>query len=151
MYVTCACGWHMDGPNFSTVQRSHWECDGGLLRSGGLPIVILISSWGPLLAVSTDLLQHSGDIWSRPVTVNHPDTEHNVSTNTTETDYNGVSVRVYTPISSLLLVDQCSALQVMLGVKQTGKGALTAFTEVIWGLYRLMSNRQKEANRRTVL
>lgn len=66
----CVCTWLVNvcvtnaGLNFSSVQRSHWERDGGLLRSGGLPIVALTSGRSPLLTVSTDLLQHTGDIWS---------------------------------------------------------------------------------------
>lgn len=110
----CVCTWLVHvcvtnaGLNFSNVQRSHWEHDGGLLRSGGLPIVVLTSGRILLFTVSTDLLQHTGDIWSSPATVNHPDTarlEHIVSTNPTQTDLNRVSVRVYLAVSSWLWVD----------------------------------------------
>lgn len=62
------------GFNFSSVQRSHWECDECLLRAGGLPIVGLSSGRPPLLTVCSDLLQHTEEIWSNTARVNHPDT-----------------------------------------------------------------------------
>lgn len=48
--------------NLSGVQRSYWEHDGGPLRWGGLPIVVLTSGRILLFTVATDLLQHTGDI-----------------------------------------------------------------------------------------
>lgn len=82
------------GFKFSSVQRSHWECDGGLLGTQDSPIVSLTSGQ---LTISTHLLQRMGRIWSRPATVKHPDTarlQHIVSTNTTQTGSNSsVSVK----------------------------------------------------------
>lgn len=74
---------------------------------GGLPIVVLTSGRILLLAVAADLLQRAGDIWSRPATVNHPDTagrEHIVLTNQTRTDYSSMSVGGWGGLSGCFLL-----------------------------------------------
>lgn len=112
------------GLNFSAIQRSHCEYNGGLLRLGVSPIVVLTSGRSLLFTVSTDLPQHTGDIWSSPATVNHPDTaslEHILPANTTWTHYNSVSVGVSLAASSLL-TELSSEPQGMLGVKQRERG-----------------------------
>lgn len=76
--IKCVCTWlvHECGKclNSFSAQGTHWECNGGPLRSGGLPIVVLPSGRTLLLTVCTDFLQHTGSIWSSPATVNLPDT-----------------------------------------------------------------------------
>lgn len=70
---------------------TQWECD------GGPPSLYL--------QVASYFIQPARHIWSRPVTVNPPDTarlEHIFPTNMTQTEYNGVSVRDYPTVSSLL-------------------------------------------------
>lgn len=64
MYVleTCVCVCVTNArPDFTGFQKSE-GCDGRLLRFGAVPIVVLTSGPGPPLAVSTDSLQHTGDI-----------------------------------------------------------------------------------------
>lgn len=48
--------------NCAGAHGSQWGHDGGLLRSGVFPIVVLTSGRILLLAVAADLLQHAGDI-----------------------------------------------------------------------------------------